>query len=169
MVATTLAAQATPRPMAINVNMLRLRVAIDCAPRTKNGQPAHSTTGVAKASCTQFETCGDSGCQRKKCPPISRATTGAASSAAIQSRRVMSISSTFGPALAVGISGSSPMPQIGQAPGPCWRTSGCIGQVNIASAAIGAVGLRAAGSRYVAGVAANLVRQPPEQKKYVVP
>ena len=28
--------------------MLRLRVTTDCQPRTKNGQPAHSTTGVAK-------------------------------------------------------------------------------------------------------------------------
>ena len=77
----------------------------------------------------------------------------------------MSISSTFGPALAVGISGSSPMPQIGQAPGPSCRTSGCIGQVKMVPCGIGAAGLRAAGSRYFPGVAANLVRQPPEQKK----
>ena len=32
-------------PMAISVNMLRLRVTSDCQPRTKNGQPAQSTTG----------------------------------------------------------------------------------------------------------------------------
>ncbi len=36
--------------------MLRLRVATDAAARVKNGQPAHSTTGVASASCTQTET-----------------------------------------------------------------------------------------------------------------
>ena len=40
--------RATPRatPMPISVHMLGLRLAIDCAQRTKNGQPAHSTTGV---------------------------------------------------------------------------------------------------------------------------
>ena len=35
-------------PMAISVNMFRLRVTSDCQPRTKKGQPAHSTTGVAR-------------------------------------------------------------------------------------------------------------------------
>ncbi len=35
--------------------MLRLRDFSDCQPRSKNGQPAHSTTGVAKASCSQFD------------------------------------------------------------------------------------------------------------------
>ena len=39
--------------MAISVNMLRLRVTSDCQPRWKNGQPAHTTTGVARASCSQ--------------------------------------------------------------------------------------------------------------------
>jgi hypothetical protein len=41
----------------------------------------------------------------------------------------MSISSSFGPASALASNGSSAMPQIGQEPGPTWRTSGCIGQV----------------------------------------
>ena len=36
---------------AISVNMLRLRVTSEAQPRSKNGQPAHSTTGVASASC----------------------------------------------------------------------------------------------------------------------
>ena len=57
------------------------------------------------------------------------------------------------------------MPQIGQEPGPSCRTSGCIGQVKIVPAGIGAAGSRADGSRYFPGSAANLVRQPPEQKK----
>src|SRR3546814_1665450 len=39
------------------------------------------------------------------------------STSAIQKRRDMSISSALGPASAVTISGSSPMPQMGQAPG----------------------------------------------------
>ncbi len=36
--------------MAISVNMLRLRLTSDCQPRTKNGQPAHRTTG-----CREYE------------------------------------------------------------------------------------------------------------------
>ena len=39
------------------MNMLRFRVTTEAQPRTKNGQPAHSTTGVASASCSQFESC----------------------------------------------------------------------------------------------------------------
>jgi hypothetical protein len=41
--------------MAMSVNIFRLRVSNDCQPRTKNGQPAHSTTGVAKIIWIQFE------------------------------------------------------------------------------------------------------------------
>ena len=33
-------------PMPISVHMFGLRVMTDCAQRRKNGQPAHSTTGV---------------------------------------------------------------------------------------------------------------------------
>ena len=40
---------------AIRVNMLRCACASDCQPRTKNGQPAHSTTGVASTNCSQFD------------------------------------------------------------------------------------------------------------------
>jgi len=32
------------------VNILRLRLTIDCHPRTNSGHPAHSTTGVASAN-----------------------------------------------------------------------------------------------------------------------
>ena len=63
------------------------------------------------------------------CAPISNVNTGSVSTSAIQKRRVMSASSGLGPESAVAISGSSAMPQIGQAPGPIWRISGCIGQV----------------------------------------
>ncbi len=35
--------------------MFRLRVTIEFQPRTKNGQPAHNTTGVAKTICSQFD------------------------------------------------------------------------------------------------------------------
>ena len=37
------------------MNMLRLRVSTECQPRSKNGPPAHNTTGVARISWTQFD------------------------------------------------------------------------------------------------------------------
>ena len=58
-VATTLYSQATPVPIAISVNMLRLRVRSDAQPRTKNGHPAHSTTGVASTSWIHVEAVGE--------------------------------------------------------------------------------------------------------------
>ena len=127
--ATTLASQATPVPIAINVNMLRLRVTSECQPRTKNGQPAQSTTGVANSSWTQLEAAGDSACRFSMCPPISSPNTGTVRTSAIQKRRVMSASSGSGPASVDAISGSSAMPQIGQWPGPGWRICGCMGHV----------------------------------------
>ena len=42
-------------PIAISVNMLRLRVTSERQPRAKNGAPAHSTTGVASANEIQFD------------------------------------------------------------------------------------------------------------------
>ena len=44
-VATTLNENAALTPRAISVNMLRLPVMTERAPRTRNGQPHHSTTG----------------------------------------------------------------------------------------------------------------------------
>ena len=44
-----------PVPIAISVNMLRFRVSSERQPRTKNGAPAHSTTGVASTSEIQFD------------------------------------------------------------------------------------------------------------------
>ena len=116
--------------MAIRVNMLRLRVLSDCQPRTKKGQPPHSTTGVASTNCSQFDiSCPSSMCRLVRWPPISSAITGTASTSPIQNRRVMSTSSGFGPLSAETVSGSSAMPQIGQLPGPTWRICGCMGQV----------------------------------------
>ncbi len=63
------------------------------------------------------------------CPPISRATTGIVSAPPIQSRRVKSTSSGFGPASAVTITGSRANAAVGQEPGPICLISGCIGQV----------------------------------------
>ena len=46
--------------MPIRVNMLGLRLRIDCTQRSKNGQPAHSTTGALKASSSQVRVSIDS-------------------------------------------------------------------------------------------------------------
>ena len=54
-VAMTLYTQATPVPIAMRVNIFRLRVMSEFQPRTKNGHPPQSTTGVAKIICSQFE------------------------------------------------------------------------------------------------------------------
>jgi len=62
-------------------------------------------------------------------PPISSTNRGSAKTAPIQKRRVMSTSSRLGPASADAVSGSNPIPQIGQLPGFGRRISGCIGQV----------------------------------------
>ena len=65
----------------------------------------------------------------KRWPPISSAKTGSVSAVPIQKRRVMSRSSGLSPVSPVASTGSSAMPQMGQLPGPIWRTCGCIGQV----------------------------------------
>jgi hypothetical protein len=105
--------------MAIRVNMLRLFAFSEAQPRTKKGQPAHSTTGAASAIWTKFEAWRPIGrIMPARWPPISRMKTGRVSARAIQKRRVMSASSAFGPWSAVTVAGSRAMPQIGQKPGP---------------------------------------------------
>ena len=73
-------------PIAISVNMLRLRVSSDFQPRSKNGAPAHNTTGVAKTKEIQFDHAGGTRCIRPKWPPISITNTGSVSTSAIQNR-----------------------------------------------------------------------------------
>ncbi len=113
--------------MPMSVHMLGLRLRIDCTPRTRNGQPAHRTTGVVSASSIQL-------CRGK--PPCTRVWPNIASSVAItvsgsvhQNRRRKSVSSGFSSSSSEGITGSSVMPQIGQLPGAGCRICGCIGQV----------------------------------------
>ena len=96
----------------------------------------------------------------KKCPPISRIITGAASASPIQNRRCMSMSSAFGPTSAVVSSGSSAMPQRGQAPGPFWRIWGCIGQVKIVALGVGS-GASDVDFAYRNGSEMNFSRHPP--------
>ena len=44
---------ATPTPIAISVNMLGFRNFTEPHPRWKNGQPAHSTIGVARQTLSR--------------------------------------------------------------------------------------------------------------------
>ena len=130
-VATTLNSQATPVPIAMRVNMFSLIVRTEAQPRTKNGDPAHRTTGVARASWIHVEadaeTASCNGSTRSR--PMPRTRTGRDRATPTQKRRVMSRSSGDGPASAVTVTGSSAMPQIGHDPGPGRRISGCIGHV----------------------------------------
>ena len=118
--------------MAISVNMLRWPVTIERKPRSKNGQPAQRTTGVARASCSHGSIVGPS--QRPTGTPsigsIDMRNTGSVSAAAIQNRRVMLRSSgSSSPVSSCRVFGSKSMPHFGQAPGPTCSTSGCMGQV----------------------------------------
>ena len=110
--------------------MFGLRFTTEVQARSKKGRPAQTTTGIAQASCSQFETAREIGS-----PPapraisvIASANTGNPIAAAIQKRRVMSISSTFGPSSGVTVRGWSAMPQWGQGAGSVSRTFGHIGQ-----------------------------------------
>jgi len=121
--------------MAIKVNMFSRSETSEAQPRSKKGHPAHSTTGVASTNWTQLDARWSSSAIRPAMwPAISSTKTGAASASPIQNRRVMSISSGLGPVCALGDTGSSAMPQMGQPPGPTCRTWGCIGQVKTALA-----------------------------------
>ena len=67
--------------------------------------------------------------RRPTSSPIDRTRIGTLSTAETINRRVKSTSSGFGPSSSDATTGSSAMPQIGQAPGPSCTICGCIGQV----------------------------------------
>jgi hypothetical protein len=121
-------------------NMFRLRFSTDCHPRTKKGQPPHSTTGVARANSSHCSGCG---AMNLATPPgassavMARMKSGSASAAPTRKRRDMSASSAFS-SDAAGVRDSSAMPQIGQLPGSLRTICGCMGQVY--STAAGAAG-----------------------------
>ena len=106
----------------------------DTQNRSKNGQPDHSTTGLAIASCSHGRTFIGTRFQPKISLPIASRNNGPDSTAPTQNRRVISTSSGFGASVRVGSAGSSAMPQIGQAPGASRRICGCIGQVQMVPA-----------------------------------
>src|SRR2546425_2401795 len=129
---------AAPTPVPISVHMLGLRWRIESAQRTKNGHPAHSTTGVDNASSSHDIAPGETG--KSRCPPMASTTPTMLRGKVHQKRRVKSSSSGFFSFSSDGISGSSAMPQIGQVPGVDWRICGCIGQVYITFADAGGSG-----------------------------
>ena len=149
--------------------MFRWRFTTDAQPRTKNGQPPHSTTGVASANCVQVIAAGDMTCC-SGCPgrtsEIMKARIGSVSASETRKRRVMSSSSGLPSSSRLTVTGSSAMPHFGHAPGPIWRTSGSIGHVYSrvsAPAGAGVVGA-GAGERNDSGAALNRSRQLSWQK-----
>ncbi len=108
--------------------MFGLRFNTDCTPRTKNGQPAHSTTGADRTSSTQL--CVPIGNSPRRWPNMASKVTMTVRGRVHQNRRVKSRNSGLSSsASSVGSIGSSVMPHLGQLPGiGCW-ISGCIGQV----------------------------------------
>src|SRR5215510_16590323 len=118
-------------PRAISVNMLGFRLTIEIHPRSKKGQPAQKTTGVANTRPVQLS---HAPCDIVNAPPLNMsiivsAKTGAASRVENQNRRVIDVNSGFGRSSSVMTRGSSAMPQIGHAPGASRTISGSIGHV----------------------------------------
>jgi hypothetical protein len=91
--------------------MLGLRCTSDCAPRTKNGQPAQSTTGVVSANSIQL--CVAIANQPSGWPAIASTVTVTVSGRLHQKRRWKSRSSGLSSS-SDGSSGSSAMPHLGQ-------------------------------------------------------
>jgi hypothetical protein len=107
--------------------MLGLRLTIDWTPRTKNGEPAQSTTGNDRTS--SIHVCVAGANQPSRCPNIASTVTMTVSGKVHQKRRRKSVNSGFSPSSICGNSGSSAIPHFGHVPGPSCRISGCIGHV----------------------------------------
>ena len=111
--------------------MFGLRNFTDAQPRWKNGQPHHSTIGVAKANSIQLPMCGGHDMQPAAVMRnMEKATSGTPSTTLVQKRQVISRSSGFSSRSQSTVIGSSAMPQIGHAPGASRTISGCMGQVH---------------------------------------
>src|SRR5678815_3757368 len=111
--------------------MLGLRFTTEAHARSKKGQPAQKTVGVARTRPIQFTT--EPYPINSPVPPNMPAMvtmkTGAVRTAAMRSRLVMSTSSGLGASSNETTRGSRAIPQIGHAPGASRTISGCIGQV----------------------------------------
>src|SRR6266566_5096386 len=153
----------------MSVNMFGLRLTIEIQPRSKNGQPAQNTTGVANTNPIQFS---NAPCDIDRAPPramsiIVSANTGTVRSVDSQNRRVIDTSSGFGRSSSVMTRGSSAIPQIGQAPGASRTICGSIGHVysmRAPAAAAGGGDDCADGVRNSAGFSRKRSRQLSAQK-----
>ena len=106
--------------MPISVNMLGLRFTNEAHMRSKNGHPAHRTTGALSSISAQACTAGGKRWARGlpgRTSDMARAKTGTVRARPTQNRRRMSASSGFSGSSRVTVRGSSAMPQIGQLPG----------------------------------------------------
>ena len=106
---------------------------MDRHPRTKNGQPPQSTTGVAKRNWNHCQVLGDTARMSGDAPGIKSdmvtSRIGIVSAVEIQNRLVMSTSSGFFCSVAVTVLDSSAIPQIGHEPGLSRTIWGCMGHV----------------------------------------
>jgi len=107
--------------------MLGLRFTTDCAPRMKNGAPAHSTTGNDNASSTQL--CVAISITPSACPNMATPATTTVSGSVHTNLRWKSTNSGLASSSKLGSSGSSAIPHLGHVPGWSCRISGSIGQV----------------------------------------
>ena len=125
--------------MAISVNMFHWRVTIEVQPRSKNGAPAQSTTGVARISSSHSrprkEKMPVADAAGRSEPTMATSRSGTVAATLNQKRLVMETNSSLGASSAETARGSSAIPQMGQFPGPGATTSGCMGQVYPAAGA----------------------------------
>jgi len=110
--------------------MLRFQLTTDRQPRTKNGQPPQSTTGVASSISSHCRLRAEiipAMASGQNSAAVAPRKTGMARTVLTQKRRLMSSSSPVSSSVAT-VRGSSAMPHFGQFPGWSCTTSGCMGQ-----------------------------------------
>src|SRR5207245_6924498 len=127
-VAARLSRYAAPVPRPIRLNILGLRLRSEDQNRRKNGQPPHSTTGVARMNSMPFLIVG-ARCRPSESPSIESNNTGKENAALTQKRMRMDSYSGSASTSAKTSMGSSAIPHFGQIPGPIWTISVYIGLV----------------------------------------
>src|SRR5205807_498704 len=111
-----------------SVNMFGLRLTSEAQKRSKNGQPPHSTTGVARRNSTKFRTASERG-KPSFSPNMESSKIGSDKAALTQNRRRIESYSGSASTSANTSIGSSAIPHFGQTPGPICTISGSMGQV----------------------------------------